>query len=125
CLAVGVAAVVAVAGLSSSLDSGLRAEARQLLAADLVVEGSQPLPPGTDLLRSIDLPGVRRTDVKEMVTVVSAPGVAGWPGRPGVWISTDGTKSFLRASEGMTNTRVGALSRSGDEVLVAVNDAGP
>ncbi|HXO22377.1 MAG TPA: FtsX-like permease family protein [Thermoanaerobaculia bacterium] len=83
CLAVGVAAVVAVAGLSSSLDSGLRAEARQLLAADLVVEGSQPLPPGTDLLRSIDLPGVRRTDVKEMVTVVSAPGVAGWPGRPG------------------------------------------
>ncbi|HXO22563.1 MAG TPA: YCF48-related protein [Thermoanaerobaculia bacterium] len=43
----------------------------------------------------------------------------------GVWISTDGTKSFLRASEGMTNTRVGALARSGDEVLVAVNDAGP
>ena len=35
CLSVGVAAVVAVAGLSSALDDGIQAQARQLLAADL------------------------------------------------------------------------------------------
>src|SRR6185436_11571825 len=37
CLAVGVAGVVAVAGLSASLDRGIRGEAKQLLAADLAV----------------------------------------------------------------------------------------
>ena len=36
CLAVGVAAVVAVAGLSAGVDDGLRSKARELLAADLV-----------------------------------------------------------------------------------------
>ncbi len=44
CLAVGVAAVVAVAGLSASLEDGIRREARQLLAADLVVQGRPSLP---------------------------------------------------------------------------------
>jgi putative ABC transport system permease protein len=72
CLAVGVAAVVAVAGLSASLDDGLRAEARQLLAADLRIEGSRPLPPGIDLAR-VGLAGARRTDILEMVTVVASP----------------------------------------------------
>lgn len=76
CLAIGVAAVVAVAGLSSSLREGIRNEARQLLAADLAVDGRRPLPP--------DLPpvlaGARRTDVVEMVTVVSAPPRDGRPG---------------------------------------------
>ena len=37
CLAVGVAAVVSVAGLSAALAEGVRREARQLLAADLTV----------------------------------------------------------------------------------------
>ena len=37
CLSVGVAAVVAVAGLSQALDSGIQAQARQLLAADLAI----------------------------------------------------------------------------------------
>src|SRR6185369_4650370 len=71
CLAVGVAAVVAVAGLSASLDDGLRAEARQLLAADLRIEGSRPLPPGIDLAK-VGLAGARRTDIVEMVTVVAS-----------------------------------------------------
>jgi putative ABC transport system permease protein len=71
CLAVGVAAVVAVAGLSSSLDDGLRSEARQLLAADLRIEGSRPLPPGIDLAK-VGLSGARRTEVVEMVTIVVA-----------------------------------------------------
>ena len=44
CLAVGVAAVVSVAGLSAALAEGVRREARQLLAADLTVSSFQPLP---------------------------------------------------------------------------------
>jgi putative ABC transport system permease protein len=71
CLAVGVAAVVSVAGLSAGMDDGLRSKARELLAADLVVEGRRPLPDRLDeALASV--PGARRTDVREMVTVVAA-----------------------------------------------------
>jgi putative ABC transport system permease protein len=79
CLAVGVAAVVAVAGLSASLQDGIRREARQLLAADLAVRGNQPLPPAT-LAAIAALPGSRRTDVKETVTVAAATGKNGQPG---------------------------------------------
>lgn len=71
CLSVGVAAVVAVAGMSASLDEGVRTEARQLLAADLAIEGRRPVPPRLDLARA-GLPGAQRTDLKEMVTVVLA-----------------------------------------------------
>ncbi len=79
CLAVGVAAVVAVAGLSASLESVLRAEARPLLAADVAVEGQRPVPSELDrILR--DFPGVVRTDVRTMASVVSASGVRGRPG---------------------------------------------
>lgn len=79
CLAVGVAAVVAVAGLSASLRDGIRREARQLLAADLAVQGNQPLPAAV-LAAITDLPGARRTDVKETVTVAAAPPRNGQPG---------------------------------------------
>ncbi|HEY0515419.1 MAG TPA: FtsX-like permease family protein [Thermoanaerobaculia bacterium] len=79
CLAVGVAAVVAVAGLSASLRDGIRREARQLLAADLAVRGNQPLPPET-LTAIAAIPGARRTDVKETVTVAAAPARGGQPG---------------------------------------------
>jgi putative ABC transport system permease protein len=79
CLAVGVAAVVAVAGLSASLQDGIRREARQLLAADLSVRGNQPLPPAA-LAAIAALPGSRRTDVKETVTVAAATGKGGQPG---------------------------------------------
>jgi putative ABC transport system permease protein len=79
CLAVGVSAVVAVAGLSASLDQGIRREARQLLAADVVIRGSSPIPPEVDGALK-QLPGVQRTNLKETVTVASAPGRAGQPG---------------------------------------------
>ena len=79
CLAVGVAAVVAVAGLSASLRDGIRREARQLLAADLAVRGNQPLPAAV-LAAITDLPGARRTDVRETVTVAAAPLRNGQPG---------------------------------------------
>jgi putative ABC transport system permease protein len=68
CLSVGVAAVVAVAGMSASLDEGIRVEARQLLAADLAVEGRRPIPADLDLAKA-GLAGARRTDLRETVTV--------------------------------------------------------
>ena len=43
----------------------------------------------------------------------------------GIWLSYDGGKNFQRTSRGMTNTRVAALAAVGDELLVAVNHAGP
>jgi putative ABC transport system permease protein len=79
CLAVGVAAVVAVAGLSDSLDQGVRREARPLLGADLAVESNRPLPPEVDRAAA-SIAGVRRTDLRETVTVVSAPARNGRPG---------------------------------------------
>jgi len=79
CLSVGVAAVVAVAGLSSSLDDGIRVEARQLLAADLAIVGNRPLPAGFD--PTAGTAGVERTSIAEAPTVVAAPPqVAGRPG---------------------------------------------
>lgn len=80
CLSVGVAAVVAVAGMSASLDEGIRTEARQLLAADLAIEGNRPLPPGFDLAKA-GLGEAQRTDIQETVTIVMGPPAA--PGRPG------------------------------------------
>jgi putative ABC transport system permease protein len=81
CLSVGVAAVVAVAGLSASLDDGIRGEARQLLAADLAIESRQPIPKDLDLAAA-GLAGAERTDLQETVTVVAAPPSAtGAPGR--------------------------------------------
>ena len=80
CLAVGVAAVVSVAGLSAALDAGIRGEARQLLAADLAVSGRRPLPADLDD-RLAALGADARVDVVEMVTVVAAPPAAdGTPG---------------------------------------------
>lgn len=80
CLAVGVAGVVAVAGLSSSLDRAIRGEAKQLLAGDLAVSARRPLPPELDR-ELATIGGVRRADVREMVTVVAATTADGSPGR--------------------------------------------
>lgn len=79
CLSVGVAAVVSVAGLSASMDDGIRREARQLLAADLAVEGRRPIPP--DLGEALaQFPGTQRTNLRETVTVAAAPARGGRPG---------------------------------------------
>lgn len=71
CLAVGVAAVVSVAGLSAGVDEGIRTKARELLAADLAVESMRPLP---EELKTVlaGIPGAERTDVREFVTIVAA-----------------------------------------------------
>lgn len=43
----------------------------------------------------------------------------------GIWISTNGGADFFRSSRGITATRVGALALAGEDLLVAVNHAGP
>jgi putative ABC transport system permease protein len=79
CLAVGVAAVTAVAVLAASLDGAIRRDARQLLAADLAVTGREPLP---EALRQAiaALPGAATAEVREMVTIVAAPPRGEQPG---------------------------------------------
>jgi len=83
CLAVGVAAVVAVSGLSNGIEAGLRHEARQLLAADLSVRAEKAMTERvTQLVRELvaSRPGAGTTLVRELATVVSVPGASGSPG---------------------------------------------
>ncbi|MFQ5527483.1 MAG: ABC transporter permease [Thermoanaerobaculia bacterium] len=70
CLAVGVAAVVAVAGLSEGLQTAVGREARQLMAADLAIEGRRPLPAEIESMLD-ERSGGERTLLKEMATVVA------------------------------------------------------
>lgn len=80
CLAVGVAAIVSVAGLSSALSQSMRSEARKLLAADLTVSSSLPLP---ETLRSYfaERPQLQTSRVRELVTMVAISGTENLPGR--------------------------------------------
>lgn len=81
CLAVGVAAVVAVAGLAASLELGIRREARQLLAADLALQGRAPLPVAVDEYLA-GRPEIEQARIKEMVSVVALPpSETGSPGK--------------------------------------------
>ena len=83
CLSVGVAAVVAVAGLSDGIERALRREARQLLAADLAVRAERAIP--DDVAKAVDRliasrPGSRAVALRELATVVSTPETSGVPG---------------------------------------------
>jgi putative ABC transport system permease protein len=80
CLAIGVAAIVSVAGLSRGLRQGIRTEARKLLAGDLAVTGRRPFPTELDELLATQV-GLQSNLIKEMVTVVASPGELGEPGR--------------------------------------------
>ena len=79
CLAIGVAAVVCVAGLTRNLDRRIRDEARQLLAADLTVSGLQPLSPEIEsfLQKRSEL---QITRVQELVTMAVQPRLDGGSG---------------------------------------------
>lgn len=84
CLAVGVAAVVAVAGLSEGVERGLRREAKRLLAADLAVKSEKPIPDAVKkavAAAAASRPGTRTAVVKEMGTIVALPEKDGAPGR--------------------------------------------
>lgn len=81
CIAVGVAAIVVVAGLSASVNDGVRSEGRRLMAADVAVEGRRPLPANLDeVIAGFETtakypPGtIRRADLREFVSVVVKPG---------------------------------------------------
>jgi len=79
CIAVGVAAVVIVAGLSRSVEQGVRTEGRRLMAADLAVEGRRPLPTALNDLLAREPGGARvqRTDVREFASIVAGGGAGG------------------------------------------------
>lgn len=80
CLAIGVAAIVCVAGLAANLDRRIRSQARQLLAADLVIRGLRPLP--AELVgRLAARSDLRIAHTRELVTVVARQGTAAAPGR--------------------------------------------
>ena len=73
CLSVGVAAVVAVAGLSRALDDSIQGQAKQLLAADLAISSRRPIP--DDMVAAVDaMADARWTRVIELPSVVSVPG---------------------------------------------------
>jgi putative ABC transport system permease protein len=80
CLAVGVAAVVSVAGLGAEIRRIVRTEARQLLAADLSMSGRQP-PPEEWQNYLAEHPDFERAGVRELVALSAAPGVGETPGR--------------------------------------------
>ena len=80
CLAIGVAAVVGVAGLSAALDEGLHARSKELLAADLAVEARRPLPGELDAFLAAR-PELERTDVRELATMAARPLPDGGAGR--------------------------------------------
>ncbi len=76
CLAVGVAAVVAVSALASSVDRGIRSEAKTLLAGDLVVRGRGELPEEfAEKLRESGqrLGPIERADLREQIAVAAVP----------------------------------------------------
>ena len=73
CLAVGVGAVVGVAGLGASLEQALRREARSLLAADVALFESRPMTPEARSRLDAALAseeGVRIATLREIMGVV-------------------------------------------------------
>ena len=84
CLAIGVAAVTAVAGLSAAVERSVRGEARQLLAADLAISSRRPIAQlgaglETILATRVAQLGAQRADLAEMVTVVLTREAAAGP----------------------------------------------
>ena len=79
-LAVGVAAVVLVAGLADTVSRAIRMEARPLLGADVAARSARPLPAWDDV--HARFPGVARADSTDLLTMAALlPGVDGAPGR--------------------------------------------
>jgi putative ABC transport system permease protein len=75
CLAIGVAAIVGVAGLTAAIEHGIDAKSRELLAADLSIDARRELPPEIDaeLAKSPIAAGFERTDVRELPTLANNP----------------------------------------------------
>ncbi len=69
-LALGVAAITGVAGLSRAIEDGIKSRSRELLGADVRVDSRRELPSELDL-RVAELGGTR-TDARELSTVARA-----------------------------------------------------
>jgi len=78
CLAVGVAAIVLVAGLSDGVEQAIRLEGRPLLAADVSVRGRRAISEDFDAVAE-RFPDVLRADTQEFATMTSVPVPAGEP----------------------------------------------
>lgn len=70
CLALGVAAVVTVAGLSTALEDMMRSRAREILAADVSVSARRPLPENVEA--EFARKDFRLTRVRQMASLVAA-----------------------------------------------------
>jgi putative ABC transport system permease protein len=79
-LAIGVAAVVLVAGLGDSVSRAIRMEARPLLGGDVAARSFQPLPPEIATVAA-GFEGVTRVDTVDLATMVAAPPTDAGPGR--------------------------------------------
>ncbi|MCC6407403.1 MAG: ABC transporter permease [Planctomycetes bacterium] len=71
CLALGVAAIVGVSSLVAAVQSGIRAQARELLGADMVVSSYRPLPDELEEQHALGI-AHERTDVRELATMASS-----------------------------------------------------
>ena len=95
CVAIGVAAVVGVATMAGTLRDGLRAQSRDLLAADLVVESRRPIDP--EIVKMVTDHGAwATTRVREFATMVAPIGADGNAehSRLALLKSVDGTFPF-------------------------------
>ena len=123
CLAVGVGAVVSVAGFSDGIDAGIRREARSLLAADMAIRSRQPIDPA--FRAAVEkIPGSAMTEILETLTVVAideAPGSADSP-EPTTGTAPANRDSRSRASR-FGASRFGA-SRFGASQLVELKAVG-
>ncbi len=77
CLAIGVAAVVGVSALVASIEDGIHAQSRELLAADLSVRSRRKLPEEEIAAFFAALPGAETTAVRELATMVAATDPSG------------------------------------------------
>ena len=78
CLGLGVAAVVATAGFTASVEAGLRSQARPLLGGDVAAESHRPLPQA--LLGAAAATRATRAETAELPTVVTTGGTSETPG---------------------------------------------
>lgn len=75
CIAIGVGAIVALRSVIQSVRAVLQAEARTLIAADILLSSDRPWPKGTPervAARVAEIPGATRIDSLEMVTMARA-----------------------------------------------------
>ncbi len=73
CLALGTAAVSGVGSLSAAIEGGLRAQARELLGADLSIESRRAIPPESSIMVA-ELGSARSTTTKNLATMASSGG---------------------------------------------------